>query len=402
MNLFNDPIHEIKFEDVKKFCDAGTPESVKVDYKRELPKPEKLAKVISSFANTWGGIIIIGVEEENRIPKLPIKGIDNQGGYEEKITSICLSHINPPITPEIREIPLDETNKKCVILIRIAESDETPHRVENDTEIYIRDNSISHPYEKKAPWEAIEWLINKREKAIKNRERLIERAVNRFISSPHSSSASFYRQLIIVPSFPCEILFDYTDFERIIEDSQSRSKDSFSPPSDSSMISQNQSIIYEHFWSDIGKIVLKYAEINQLGLVFNKENFYEYFLFGEKDMLDINFTISHLIATLKFAIKFYANINYKGLVIINYKVEGIKDKKLYDYENNQYFSNQNDYGFSKYDKNFLKIKEIPLDHLIDKFPSVIYEFISELLWSCGAYQHALDRNRLEIKIQSSL
>ena len=62
--MFTKPIDEITFEDVESFCKEWS-ESVRVEYKRELNVKKHIPKVVSSFANTYGGIFLIGVEADN-------------------------------------------------------------------------------------------------------------------------------------------------------------------------------------------------------------------------------------------------------------------------------------------------------------------------------------------------
>lgn len=55
--MFHTPLGQITFEQVVDFCKTF-PEGVRVEYKQEPTK--HIAKIISSFANTVGGIWIIG------------------------------------------------------------------------------------------------------------------------------------------------------------------------------------------------------------------------------------------------------------------------------------------------------------------------------------------------------
>ena len=57
--MFNLSKDEITFEVVENFC-REWPEGVRVEYKREITKD--IPKIVSSFANTQGGVFIIGVE----------------------------------------------------------------------------------------------------------------------------------------------------------------------------------------------------------------------------------------------------------------------------------------------------------------------------------------------------
>ena len=68
---FNKPINEVTLEDVEKLIEDRVMEDYTLDYK-EIPKREKYdsyAKVISSFLNTKGGILVIGVSESKGYPK---------------------------------------------------------------------------------------------------------------------------------------------------------------------------------------------------------------------------------------------------------------------------------------------------------------------------------------------
>ncbi len=79
MSLFTKPINEIVIDDVISFCEQGTEEGVRLDYKRDFSgsnENRQIAKVISAFANTYGGILLLGVDEKDRKPILPISGIN--------------------------------------------------------------------------------------------------------------------------------------------------------------------------------------------------------------------------------------------------------------------------------------------------------------------------------------
>jgi predicted HTH transcriptional regulator len=96
---------QLKIEDIQSFCNQGLSEGIRLDYKKEITDNLKLAKTICAFANTQGGIILVGVKADKttNIP-LAIPGIELKEGLEEKIVNICLGNISPPVTPEVRVV----------------------------------------------------------------------------------------------------------------------------------------------------------------------------------------------------------------------------------------------------------------------------------------------------------
>ena len=72
--IYTKQINEIEWNDVESFCDQQISEGAFLDYKLDFP--QNLEKTIAAMANTFGGVIIIGIDEsdENK-PIVPISGI---------------------------------------------------------------------------------------------------------------------------------------------------------------------------------------------------------------------------------------------------------------------------------------------------------------------------------------
>jgi predicted HTH transcriptional regulator len=84
--LFAKPLKEIAEQDIQNLVDDQIEESAHLDYKREVtfsPSGKKeLAKDISAFANSGGGVILYGIEEKKDehgipVPVSPIHGIES-------------------------------------------------------------------------------------------------------------------------------------------------------------------------------------------------------------------------------------------------------------------------------------------------------------------------------------
>jgi hypothetical protein len=152
---------KIEFKEIKSFCDQQISEGLRVDYKEDIPQNEGLAKTICAFANTAGGIILIGVKAEKKrnIP-VNIPGIQITKGLEEKVGNICLSHILPVVMPEIKLCPLDDGSERGVIFIRVGLSYVSPHYVWQTKEILVRVNCENQ----RADLQTLEDLIKRRER----------------------------------------------------------------------------------------------------------------------------------------------------------------------------------------------------------------------------------------------
>jgi len=67
--FFNKKPEELKVEDVQNFIDKKIEENVSLDYKHisSIDDMEKFARHVSGFANTEGGLIILGVNEDKQL-----------------------------------------------------------------------------------------------------------------------------------------------------------------------------------------------------------------------------------------------------------------------------------------------------------------------------------------------
>ncbi len=163
-SLFLIDLAQLGIEDIQSFCDQGFSESLRIEYKEELTDNLKLAKTICAFANTQGGIILVGVKADT-IKNIPetIPGIELKEGLEEKIINLCLGHISPSITPEVKVCDfksdsMESKNNRAVLFIRIRPSYSPPHYLLKNNEIPVR----VHNRNSLADLQTIERLIEKR------------------------------------------------------------------------------------------------------------------------------------------------------------------------------------------------------------------------------------------------
>lgn len=201
MSLFDTALQDITFDHVERFCKTF-PEGVRVEYKRE---PTNIAKVLSSFANTVGGIWLIGVETDkaNNMPIFPLTGTPRAAGVEERIIQGAQTGIYPGITPAVRTFNVPSDPNRIIVVIKVPESIEAPHAIENSTRVYVRTASTTSPYDL-ADIDRIEYLLKRRREPERRREELIVQAAER---SPLSQGRLRHRErLVIAPVYPRGVL----------------------------------------------------------------------------------------------------------------------------------------------------------------------------------------------------
>jgi len=168
--VFNTPQAQVSYEQVLQFCQTY-PEGVRVEYKREMTN---IPKVISCFANTVGGIWIIGVDTDKKTNRtiLPPTGMKHVPGIEEQITQSVHAGVYPAITPAVRVFEIPNAPGQVLAVVKIAESVEAPHAIENSTRVWIRNASTTEPYNL-ADIGRIEYLLRRRREGEERRERLV-------------------------------------------------------------------------------------------------------------------------------------------------------------------------------------------------------------------------------------
>jgi hypothetical protein len=201
--MFNTPIEDIDFETVESFCALKLKERLDLDYKRDFPSD--LAKVLCGMANVQGGMVLIGVDEDEttREPIWPPVGVDGtEDKLQQQVIQIAYDAIYPPVIPEVVVCPMVNLNRS-VIVIRVDASN-LLHAVDGRKKIYVRvvDHNRVHPYEL-ADLSQLEWLWNRRSKSVEFRENLISRAQER--ASKLEDSEQPLLVVTLIPLYPDQL-----------------------------------------------------------------------------------------------------------------------------------------------------------------------------------------------------
>lgn len=127
----------MNIHDVKMLIDEG--EGFELEFKRKVSSPKKIAKTLSSFANTKGGIILFGVDDDGSIV-----GVESEKTELSLIEESAQINCEPPVIVSIKIVP---HNRLDVIVATVNESGTKPHYVVDDDgmrKVFIRvnDNTV--------------------------------------------------------------------------------------------------------------------------------------------------------------------------------------------------------------------------------------------------------------------
>ncbi len=179
MSLHNKRIQDIVFEDVLSFCCENHKESQDLEYKQDWT--DNLIDAITAFANTSGGLILLGVAEDAKTgcPQTPVTGIDIKGGEDElerMLDNKAYDGIWPPVFPERKAIRLPDNPQRAVLVIRVQQSHQSPHAADGRRKVYIRVKSQNRFVNSLATMEQLGWLWERRKKSEQLREAMLSDA----------------------------------------------------------------------------------------------------------------------------------------------------------------------------------------------------------------------------------
>ena len=153
-NMIAKNVNEITKDDLQALIDNSKLEGKTIEYKQSLPdnsdsdKKEFLAD-ISSFSNASGGDLIYGITEDRDkgVPKklegLTIENIDRE---INRLESMIRDGIEPRISGIVHK-PINLSNSKVALIIRIPRSWNSPHRVsfKGQDKFYTRSAKGKYP-----------------------------------------------------------------------------------------------------------------------------------------------------------------------------------------------------------------------------------------------------------------
>lgn len=123
-------------------------EGLCTEFKRLIHSPARIARSITAFANTSGGHLLIGVDDDRRIV-----GISSEKEMLEVLDEALRFHIEP--VPAL-DVHIEEYKRRMVLIVTVPESPDKPHyhveeildrnsgRRSFERRVYVREGSHNH------------------------------------------------------------------------------------------------------------------------------------------------------------------------------------------------------------------------------------------------------------------
>ncbi len=115
-------------------------ESQHLEFKRHLESPIKAAQSLTALANTAGGWLLIGVEDNGEI-----SGVQEPEAAIELIQTAACYYSDPPLSPTLLAV---ESRGSTIIAVELLDSPSKPHAVVSDTskaKVYVRYGASNQP-----------------------------------------------------------------------------------------------------------------------------------------------------------------------------------------------------------------------------------------------------------------
>jgi predicted HTH transcriptional regulator len=109
-------------------------ESLHCEFKRKFSSPEKIAREMIAFANTKGGYIIFGVDDDKKIV-----GVESEKSEAELIKDAAETFCEPPIEYKLSYIDVEG---KEIVIAEVPESDKKPHRIQDYLKNFDINNAV--------------------------------------------------------------------------------------------------------------------------------------------------------------------------------------------------------------------------------------------------------------------
>lgn len=111
----------MNYRELKELIEEG--ENLQCEFKLKFSSEEKIAKEMIAFANTKGGFLIFGVDDDRTIV-----GVESEKEISDLVTQTAKQYCIPPLEISIEFI---EVKGREIVIVSIPESLQKPHRLQD-------------------------------------------------------------------------------------------------------------------------------------------------------------------------------------------------------------------------------------------------------------------------------
>lgn len=114
------------------------PESKTLEFKRDLSSPRNVLKTLVAFANSAGGRLVVGVDDDHQVT-----GVASPLDEEERICNLIADAIEPRLVPNVE---LASVGQHTVLVVEVFPSSSRPHYLKQqgaEAGVYVRLGSSS-------------------------------------------------------------------------------------------------------------------------------------------------------------------------------------------------------------------------------------------------------------------
>jgi Putative DNA-binding domain len=340
MSIFTKPLSQVDAADLQELVQEQAAENLRLEFKLEVPDKDEMLKKLSAFANTFGGLMVIGARASSKDGRITeLSGVDKMSGFKQKVVDWCFKGVSPPLEVDASDpIPTPSGNGKFIYVVKLAESDVAPHFLNGRNGVWVRTNEFSGRFEQKLADEIeLRHLFDRRKLVLERREALLQRARERYEAladktnmdlAGHRTKLGARLELAIVPRFPAHPLCKQEDLKSLVPKSTLTWRLERFPKVENGIISQHESALVLHTTLEDYSIF----EANIWGLIFHgtriDEN-REYLITGTPDATST--TAIHLHQFVGYVLVFVANaakmlhaLDYSGPIHIEVRLKSIR------------------------------------------------------------------------------
>lgn len=232
MSYFAKSVGSLEWADLAAILDDHAAENVRLEFKLEVPDKDELLKKLSSFANTYGGDLIVGAAAGNDGVLTAIPGVAPPNSYKQTVVQHCYNGVAPLLEPFVSDpIPVPDSDR-VVFVIRVPESINAPHFLNGRKGCYVRTDEFSQRFHAGlATYTEIAHLASRRELTVRRRAEVVRRAESRleaYVSADYQTTPGHVGGIgatlkcWITPSFPVAPVIDEARLVDLLEETRVR------------------------------------------------------------------------------------------------------------------------------------------------------------------------------------